>query len=59
MQIIFTPCLHFGQYLTVKSHHFSFQTVTKTMPESNIHRGDEEFGGCQNHSYYHNVQSLA
>ncbi|KAF3447894.1 hypothetical protein FNV43_RR08601 [Rhamnella rubrinervis] len=32
-----------------------FKTVTKTMPESNIHRGDEEIGGCQNHSHYHNV----
>ncbi|GAY56621.1 hypothetical protein CUMW_173290 [Citrus unshiu] len=31
-----------------------FQSVTKTMPESNIHRGDDEIGGCQNHSYYHN-----
>ncbi|KAJ8568164.1 hypothetical protein K7X08_020886 [Anisodus acutangulus] len=35
-----------------------FKTVTKTMPESNIHRGDLEFGGCQNHSYYHNVYDL-
>ncbi|XP_062146082.1 uncharacterized protein LOC133854067 [Alnus glutinosa] len=32
-----------------------FKAVTKTMPESNIHRGDDELGGCQNHSYYHNV----
>ncbi|XP_006432805.2 lysosomal alpha-glucosidase [Citrus clementina] len=31
-----------------------FKSVTKTMPESNIHRGDDEIGGCQNHSYYHN-----
>lgn len=34
------------------------QTVTKTMPETNIHRGDEEFGGLQNHGYYHNVSQL-
>ncbi|XP_073130033.1 uncharacterized protein [Henckelia pumila] len=32
-----------------------FKSVTKTMPESNIHMGDSELGGCQNHSYYHNV----
>lgn len=38
-------------YLTL----FFSQTVTKTMPESNIHRGDEELGGRQKHSYYHNV----
>jgi hypothetical protein len=25
------------------------------MPESNVHRGDGELGGCQNHSFYHNV----
>lgn len=25
------------------------------MPESNLHLGDEEIGGCQNHSHYHNV----
>ncbi|XP_009761908.1 uncharacterized protein [Nicotiana sylvestris] len=35
-----------------------FKTVTKTMPESNIHRGDPEFGGCQSHSYYHNVYGM-
>ncbi|XP_057786663.1 uncharacterized protein LOC131004082 [Salvia miltiorrhiza] len=35
-----------------------FKTVTKTMPESNIHRGDTELGGCQNHSYYHNVYGM-
>ena len=34
---------------------FAFQTVTKTMPEDNVHRGDAELGGCQNHSHYHNV----
>ncbi|KAF2308931.1 hypothetical protein GH714_024635 [Hevea brasiliensis] len=32
-----------------------FKVATKTMPESNIHRGDDELGGCQEHSYYHNV----
>ena len=28
------------------------------MPESNIHRGDEDIGGVQNHSYYHNVNCV-
>ncbi|CAN6918315.1 unnamed protein product [Brassica oleracea] len=32
-----------------------FNTVTKTMPENNIHCGDDELGGVQNHSHYHNV----
>ncbi|KAL9369092.1 hypothetical protein Peur_040291 [Populus x canadensis] len=35
-----------------------FKTVTKTMPESNLHLGDEEIGGCQNHSHYHNVYGM-
>ncbi|XP_019182231.1 PREDICTED: uncharacterized protein LOC109177350 isoform X2 [Ipomoea nil] len=35
-----------------------FKTVTKTMPETNIHRGDDEFGGLQNHLYYHNVYGM-
>ncbi|KAB2093395.1 hypothetical protein ES319_A02G092400v1 [Gossypium barbadense] len=35
-----------------------FKTVTKTMPESNIHRGDHELGGCQNHAHYHNVYGM-
>ncbi|TKY70151.1 Alpha-glucosidase 2 [Spatholobus suberectus] len=35
-----------------------FKVVTKTMPESNVHRGDGELGGCQNHSFYHNVYGL-
>ncbi|KAL0407971.1 UNVERIFIED_CONTAM: Alpha-glucosidase 2 [Sesamum radiatum] len=35
-----------------------FKTVTKTMPESNIHRGDSELGGRQNHSHYHNVYGM-
>lgn len=34
------------------------QVVTKTMPENNIHRGDDELGGVQNHSHYHNVNFL-
>ncbi|ONM53035.1 heteroglycan glucosidase 1 [Zea mays] len=34
------------------------KTVTKTMPESNIHRGDADIGGVQNHSYYHNVYGM-
>ncbi|MCH97770.1 alpha-glucosidase 2-like, partial [Trifolium medium] len=32
-----------------------FKSVTKTTPESNVHRGDSELGGCQNYSFYHNV----
>ncbi|XP_017702478.2 alpha-glucosidase 2 isoform X1 [Phoenix dactylifera] len=35
-----------------------FKTVTKTMPESNIHRGDIELGGHQNHTHYHNVYGM-
>jgi alpha-glucosidase len=35
-----------------------FKVVTKTMPESNIHRGDPELGGSQNHSHYHNVYGM-
>ncbi|XP_051208096.1 uncharacterized protein [Lolium perenne] len=35
-----------------------FKTTTKTMPESNIHRGDEDIGGVQNHSYYHNAYGM-
>ncbi|CAI9771641.1 unnamed protein product [Fraxinus pennsylvanica] len=34
------------------------ETQTKTMPESNIHRGDPEYGGKQNHSHYHNVYGM-
>jgi alpha-glucosidase len=34
------------------------QTVSKTMLESNIHQGDEDLGGPQSHSYYHNVHSV-
>jgi hypothetical protein len=26
------------------------------MPDTNIHRGDEELGGVQPHKYYHNVK---
>ncbi|XP_015575072.1 alpha-glucosidase 2 isoform X1 [Ricinus communis] len=35
-----------------------FKSVTKTMPESNTHRGGIELGGCQDHSYYHNVYGM-
>ncbi|VFQ64944.1 unnamed protein product [Cuscuta campestris] len=35
-----------------------FKTLTKTMPETNIHRGDDEFGSRQNHLYYHNVYGM-
>ncbi|CAA3000368.1 Alpha-glucosidase 2 [Olea europaea subsp. europaea] len=34
------------------------KTETKTMPESNIHRGDLQQGGKQNHSHYHNVYGM-
>ena len=39
----------------IKVQCMHLQTVAKTMPESNVHRGDVELGGLQNHSYYHNV----
>ncbi|KAF4378533.1 hypothetical protein F8388_022354 [Cannabis sativa] len=35
-----------------------FKVVTKTMPESNVHRGDDELGGCESHSHYHNVYGM-
>uniref|UniRef100_A0A7N0VDJ9 Alpha-glucosidase n=2 Tax=Kalanchoe fedtschenkoi TaxID=63787 RepID=A0A7N0VDJ9_KALFE len=35
-----------------------FKVVTKTMPDSNVHRGDPELGGLQNHPHYHNVYGL-
>lgn len=35
-----------------------FKSITKTMPESNIHRGDAELGGHQNHLHYHNVYGM-
>ncbi|XP_062120588.1 uncharacterized protein LOC133834844 isoform X2 [Humulus lupulus] len=35
-----------------------FKAVTKTMPESNVHKGDDELGGCQSHSHYHNVYGM-
>ncbi|CAI9274853.1 unnamed protein product [Lactuca saligna] len=35
-----------------------FKSITKTMPESNIHRGDDELGGHQNHLHYHNVYGM-
>ncbi|KAL6985598.1 alpha-glucosidase [Sarracenia purpurea var. burkii] len=35
-----------------------FKVVTKTMPETNVHRGDVELGGFQNHSHYHNVYGM-
>ncbi|XVE71959.1 hypothetical protein DITRI_Ditri10aG0192700 [Diplodiscus trichospermus] len=35
-----------------------FKAVTKTMPESNVHKGDNELGGCQGHAHYHNVYGL-
>ncbi|XP_059663103.1 uncharacterized protein LOC132308859 isoform X2 [Cornus florida] len=35
-----------------------FKAVTKTMPEGNVHRGDSELGGYQNHTHYHNVYGM-
>ncbi|WRX19521.1 Glycoside hydrolase family 31 - like 4 [Theobroma cacao] len=35
-----------------------FKAVTKTMPESNIHRGDNELGGHQSHAHYHNAYGM-
>jgi hypothetical protein len=35
-----------------------FKTVSKTMPETNMHRGDEEYGGRQSHAHYHNVYGM-
>lgn len=35
-----------------------FKTVTKTMPENNIHNADAEFGGRQKHTHYHNVYGM-
>ncbi|XP_020696847.2 uncharacterized protein LOC110109955 [Dendrobium catenatum] len=35
-----------------------FKTVTKTMPESNIHNADAEIGGIQKHTHYHNVYGM-
>ncbi|XP_062120596.1 uncharacterized protein LOC133834845 isoform X2 [Humulus lupulus] len=35
-----------------------FKVVKNTMPESNVHTGDDELGGCQSHSHYHNVYGM-
>ncbi|KAI5082028.1 hypothetical protein GOP47_0001771 [Adiantum capillus-veneris] len=35
-----------------------FKTVTKTMPDVNMHHGDAEIGGTQNHLHYHNVYGM-
>ncbi|GMP88241.1 hypothetical protein CsSME_00040299 [Camellia sinensis var. sinensis] len=35
-----------------------FMAVTKMMPGTNVHRGDIELGGCQNHSHYHIVYGM-
>lgn len=35
-----------------------FKTVAKTMPDSNMHDGDVQLGGSQNHSHYHNVYGM-
>lgn len=41
--------------LVIVTNAVNLQSTTKTMPVSNIHRGDDDIGGVQNHSYYHNV----
>ncbi|KAL2620787.1 hypothetical protein R1flu_000992 [Riccia fluitans] len=35
-----------------------FKTLSKTMPDTNIHRGDEDLGGHQTHQHYHNVYGM-
>ncbi|XP_024514989.1 uncharacterized protein LOC9649481 isoform X2 [Selaginella moellendorffii] len=35
-----------------------FKSVSKTMPEDNMHSGDPEMGGTQNHRHYHNVYGM-
>eukprot|EP00897_Mesotaenium_endlicherianum_P004111 jgi/Mesen1/3728/ME000203S02822 len=35
-----------------------FYVTSKTMPESNVHRGDAELGGKRNHAHYHNVYGM-
>ncbi|KAK6271603.1 hypothetical protein POUND7_008701 [Theobroma cacao] len=35
-----------------------FKAITKTMPKSNIHRGDNELGGHQSHAHYHNAYGM-
>ncbi|CAM6098678.1 unnamed protein product [Calypogeia fissa] len=35
-----------------------FQSLSKTMPDNNIHVGDKELGGRQNHVHYHNVYGM-
>ncbi|CAI5459266.1 unnamed protein product [Closterium sp. Yama58-4] len=35
-----------------------FRAVNKTMPDDNIHRGDDHMGGTQNHLHYHNVYGM-
>ena len=52
---IFYLCWPFYICTLPKTIFISSQTLTRTMPESNIHRGDIELGGCQHHSHYHNV----
>lgn len=34
------------------------QVISKTMPDSNVHRGDPELGGRQPHTHYHNVYGM-
>ncbi|GAQ86902.1 Glucosidase II catalytic (alpha) subunit and related enzymes [Klebsormidium nitens] len=35
-----------------------FKVINKTMPDSNVHRGDPGLGGRQAHTHYHNVYGM-
>ena len=56
--ILYFISYYFNFSHVTKCDGVNLQTTTKTMPESNIHRGDEDIGGVQNHSYYHNVNCV-
>ncbi|KAJ7200670.1 hypothetical protein O6H91_Y494700 [Diphasiastrum complanatum] len=46
------------KYIQCDTRILFLQTLSKTMPGSNIHNGDEDLGGCQNHLHYHNVYGM-
>ncbi|MDX2473028.1 MAG: glycoside hydrolase family 31 protein [Candidatus Krumholzibacteria bacterium] len=56
----------YGQFLTLgvdgiwndMNEPAIFNTPTKTMPLSNLHRADEELGGLGTHARYHNVYGM-
>ncbi len=56
----------YGQFLTLgvdgiwndMNEPAIFNTPTKTMPLSNLHRADDELGGPGNHARYHNVYGM-